>query len=416
MGATLSRLTPCMLDEESVPSGMFSPNTRRNQRQQTDTQNIKTIPLNNKPLSYTQKLTSPIEKRAETTIQHAEVETKYILRDVVGMGSTSVVRRCVHRTSPTGRQYACKIISKQRLARSNNGDLEQFMNEIEVLMELQKDYQHPHIIRLEDVFITARTINMVMEVMNGGELFDYVVSRGTLSEAEASVMLRKVISAVAYMHSKGIVHRDLKPENLLMTFAGPSGEVKVIDFGLSKLLSGPDSGTSPGTPKTSSFLGTKGYLAPEMIRRESYSKAIDMWAVGVIAFILVCGCLPFDDATAAVSDEVIREKYALQFPSWAMGLSSSAKDLLKTLLEVDPKARATAAQALEHPWIAKKNTRGKSKLLASPKYIKSVPKTPKSGIQAPDVSGKRGGIGAAVGHSHSPGERKTSSKPQEAPW
>ena len=244
-------------------------------------------------------------------------------------------------------------------------------------MMLQQTYQHPHIIHLQDVFITDNEIYMIMEFMKGGELFDYVVGKGTLSEEEASGMIRKIMSAVEYMHRQGIVHRDLKPENLLLTEKGPRREVKIIDFGLSKLL-----GAEVET--TQSFLGTRGYLAPEMLKRQAYTKGVDMWALGVIAFILVCGCLPFDDDATKISDETIKFKFVLRFPGWAQNLSAPAKDLLGKLLNIDPMARISAAQALEHPWLLEGSREATKKtLLASPKHIRNVPRTPKQGVQGP---------------------------------
>jgi serine/threonine protein kinase len=148
------------------------------------------------------------------------------------------------------------------------------------------------------------------------------------------------------MHSQNIIHRDLKPENLLLTSKGADAEVKLIDFGLAKVMR---------ESVASSFLGTKGYLAPEMLQRQSYDKSIDMWALGVIVFVLLCGCLPFDDDSSKISSEsAARKKFALRFPKWASSMSSSAKDLLYNLLEINPKTRYTADQALNHPWVSGK--------------------------------------------------------------
>jgi serine/threonine protein kinase len=219
---------------------------------------------------------------------------------------------------------------------------------------------HPNIIHLEDNFETGDRIYLVMEMMSGGELFDYVVDKGTLSEEEASVIIRKITSAVAHMHGRNIIHRDLKPENLLLTVTGNNAEVKLIDFGLAKLMF---------EDTARSFLGTKGYLAPEMLQRSSYDKSIDMWSLGVIAFVLLCGCLPFDDdSSRIVSESAARKKFALRFPKWAKTLSHSAKDLLSHLLDVDPKARYTAEQALAHPWVSGKAVQPNS-YLQSPSLL-----------------------------------------------
>jgi serine/threonine protein kinase len=273
----------------------------------------------------------------------------YELRDEIGVGSTSKCYRCVRKAD--GTEYACKVIDKRQVEMKFSGLLDQFFVEIRVLQSLN----HPNIIRLEDTFESPDRIYMVMEMMKGGELFDYVVEKGTLSEEEASVLVRKITSAVAHMHGLDIIHRDLKPENLLLTSKGPDAEIKLIDFGLAKVVQ--------REAVASSFLGTKGYLAPEMLQRNSYDKAIDMWALGVIVFVLLCGCLPFDDDSSKIASEsAARKKFALRFPKWAASLSNSAKDLLNNLLEINPKTRFTAHQALAHPWVAGKTVQPNSYL------------------------------------------------------
>jgi len=348
--------------------------------------------------------------------QKGSFELKYELFEVLGIGSTSEVRRCRER-GPARREFACKIIDKTKVHEQYSTVMQIFENEIEILMRLQQMRRHPNIIYLEDVFETEDKIIMVMEHMKGGELFDYVVDRGTLSEEEASNILRKITSAVAHMHSQGIIHRDLKPENLLLTDIGPGAEVKIIDFGLSKML--PDTQSH----NTQSFLGTRGYLAPEMLKRQAYSASVDVWALGVIAFILLCGCLPFDDDSAQISDEAAKAKFCLRFPEWAEGISPEAKGFLAMLLNPDARKRVTSTQALEHPWLgeaALMGTPDRKKLLASPKHLRSVPRTPQRGgtpqrkpppRNSPDAGGLEakghggggsgrgggGGIGAAVG-------------------
>jgi len=263
---------------------------------------------------------------------------KYDLKEVIGVGSTSTCHRCVRKSD--GVEFACKVIDKKQIEMKYAGLMEQFNIEIKVLKLLN----HPNIIHLADTYETSEKIYMIMEVMKGGELFDYVVEKGTLSEEEASVLVRKITSAVAHMHSLNIIHRDLKPENLLLTSNGPTAEVKLIDFGLAKVMS--------DSIQARSFLGTRGYLAPEMLQRHTYDKAIDIWALGVIVFVLLCGCLPFDDDSAKIESESdARMKFTLRFPRWASNLSLPAKDLLQRLLAVDPKDRIHADQALRHPWV-----------------------------------------------------------------
>ena len=156
-------------------------------------------------------------------------------------------------------------------------------------------------------------------------------------------------------------------------------EVKIIDFGLSKIM--PETHTV-----ASSFLGTRGYLAPEMIQRRDYTKSVDAWALGVIVFVLLCGCLPFDDDCQAIPNSPdLRSKFTLRFPRWAKDLSKSAKDLLNHLLDIDSRRRYTAEQALRHPWVAGDTAR-KDSLLQSPGRIKPSPGRPGKSSQATKVS------------------------------
>ena len=279
---------------------------------------------------------------------------KYELKNEIGVGSTSKCFRCVRKSD--GMVFACKVIDKSNIEAKFSGLLGQFLTEIKVLKALR----HENIIHLEDDFETSDRIYLVMEMMSGGELFDYVVAKGTLSEEEASELVRKICSAVAHMHANNIIHRDLKPENLLLTASGKDAQVKLIDFGLAKVMQ---------EDTARSFLGTKGYLAPEMLQRSNYDKSVDMWSLGVIAFVLLCGCLPFDDdSSRIISESAARKKFALRFPRWATTLSASAKDLLYNLLDVDPKTRYTADQALNHPWVSGRTVQPNS-YLASPSLL-----------------------------------------------
>jgi len=175
----------------------------------------------------------------------------------------------------------------------------------------------------------------------------------------------------------------------LLTSKGTDAEVKLIDFGLAKEMS---------DPVARSFLGTRGYLAPEMLQRHSYDKAIDIWALGVIAFVLLCGCLPFDDDSSRIaSDSAARKKFTLRFPRWAASLSTSAKDLLHNLLDVNPKTRFTAEQALNHPWVSGRTVQ-MNNYLQSPSMIGERRKE----LRSPALSqGPRTGPGAVVASSGS---------------
>ena len=284
----------------------------------------------------------------------SDFHRRYTLRREIGSGSTSKVYDCVRKKD--NKVFACKVINKAEIETNFSGLMDQFNLEIKVLKMLN----HPNIIKLVDAFETADSVYMVLEQCYGGELFDHVVDKGTLSEEEASTLIRSITSAVRHMHSLDIIHRDLKPENLLLTSTGKDAEVKLIDFGLAKVMQ---------DDVARSFLGTKGYLAPEMLKRDAYDKSVDMWALGVIAFVLLCGCLPFDDDGSRINSEsAARKKFTLRFPRWSSNLSNSAKDLLYNLLDVDPKMRFTADQALSHPWV-KGQTVQPNNYLESPSQI-----------------------------------------------
>lgn len=203
-----------------------------------------------------QQHSSPTAEIHDGKNAESQLYSKYDICEVLGVGSTSTCHRCIEITS--GESRACKIIDKTEIDPKYQTMMDQFYMEIKTLRSLQ----HPNIIQLYDVYITEDKIYIIMELMNGGELFDYVVQKGTLTEEEASRIVRKVTSALVYMHSKNVIHRDLKPENLLLAHKPRSShdiEVKIIDFGLSKIM--------VDGPVASSFLGTRGYLAPEMIQR-----------------------------------------------------------------------------------------------------------------------------------------------------
>lgn len=301
----------------------------------------------------------------------AKLHEKYELLEILGVGSTSTCHRCVE--IATQKSRACKIVDKGEIDPKYQTMMDQFYTEIKTLRSLH----HPNIITLYDVYVTEDKIYIIMELMEGGELFDYVVQKGTLTEEEASRIVRKVTSALVYLHSKNVIHRDLKPENLLLTRKPRSShdiEVKIIDFGLSKIMS--------DESVTGTFLGTRGYLAPEMLQRRNYTKSVDAWALGVIIFVLLCGCLPFDDDCQTIpKSPELRAKFTLRFPRWAQDLSLSAKDLLNGLLSVDCRKRYTAEQAMNHPWVRGK-TASKDSLLQSPGRIKPSPGNKRGANQA----------------------------------
>ncbi|XP_010819874.2 calcium/calmodulin-dependent protein kinase type 1B isoform X1 [Bos taurus] len=212
-------------------------------------------------------------------------------------------------------------------------------NEIAVLRRVS----HPNIVALEDVHESPSHLYLAMELVTGGELFDRIMERGSYTEKDASHLVAQVLGAVSYLHSLGIVHRDLKPENLLYATPFEDSKIMVSDFGLSKIQAGNMLGTACGTP---------GYVAPELLEQKPYGKAVDVWALGVISYILLCGYPPFyDESDPELFSQILRANYEFDSPFWD-DISESAKDFIRHLLERDPQKRFTCQQALQHLWIS----------------------------------------------------------------
>ncbi|XP_017160639.1 calcium/calmodulin-dependent protein kinase type 1D-like [Poecilia reticulata] len=204
--------------------------------------------------------------------------------------------------------------------------------------------KHENIVALEDIYESSNHLYLIMQLVSGGELFDRIVEKGFYTEMDASRLIRQVLDAVNYLHSMGIVHRDLKPENLLYFSPHDDSKIMISDFGLSKM-----EGTG-GVMATA--CGTPGYVAPEVLAQKPYSKAVDCWSIGVIAYILLCGYPPFyDENDSKLFEQILKADYEFDAPYWD-DISDSAKDFISCLMEKDPEKRFTCDQALEHPWIA----------------------------------------------------------------
>lgn len=263
---------------------------------------------------------------------------RYEVGATVGVGGFAVVKQA--RDKKSGQPVAVKIVDKARYATGDNS----LEREIMVLRKVN----HPHCIKLYDVFITPKKVYIVTELVTGGELLDRVTEKGNYTEQHAAALSRQILEGVAYLHQQGIVHRDLKLENMLMLNERDDSPIKIADFGLSKFYS--------AETILSTMCGSPQYVAPEVLSigdgKTEYSPAVDMWSMGVILFILLSGYSPFDDDNDAVLFEKIKKGcYDDDDPIWE-GISAEAKDLVAKLLTVDGAKRLTAVQALQHPWIA----------------------------------------------------------------
>jgi len=263
------------------------------------------------------------------------IEDNYNIGDEIGKGAFSVVKKATHKK--TGEVVAVKVIDKK--AASTPQDAQRLKTEVEIL----KKVKHPHIVCLKDMYETSEKLYLIMELVTGGELFDKIVEKGQYTEKDASAVVKKMVGAVEYLHSINIAHRDLKPENLLLRGDGSDTDVMLSDFGLSKII-GLESmmETACGTPY---------YVAPEVLSASGYDKEVDLWSVGVITYLLLCGFPPFyGESLPEVFEQIMKAEYDFPDPYWTE-ITKEAKDFIGKLLVVDAKKRLTPAQALQHPWI-----------------------------------------------------------------
>ncbi|KZC13366.1 Calcium/calmodulin-dependent protein kinase type 1 [Dufourea novaeangliae] len=273
------------------------------------------------------------------------VEDKYILKELLGTGAFSEVRLAETKEKP-GQVFAVKIIDKKAL----KGKEDSLENEIKVLRSYLIFYlhtcyrlMHPNIVQLLETFEDKHKVYLVMELVTGGELFDRIVEKGSYTEKDASGLIRQILEAVDYMHEQGVVHRDLKPENLLYYSPHEDSKIMISDFGLSKMEDSGIMETACGTP---------GYVAPEVLAQKPYGKAVDVWSIGVISYILLCGYPPFyDENDAVLFAQILKGEFEFDSPFWD-DISDSAKDFIHKLICVNVEERYTCKQALAHPWIS----------------------------------------------------------------
>lgn len=246
-------------------------------------------------------------------------------------------------------KVAIKIID-----RSNVG--KDYEKNLRMEMEILHRVHHPNIIQLHEMIEEDNRIYFVMELVTGGELFDRIVEKGSYTEEDAKTLVRKIVSAIGYLHEMNIAHRDLKPENLLVKSIADDTEVKIADFGLSKIID--------EQKMMQTACGTPGYVAPEVLNAEGYDKEVDLWSIGVITYILLCGFPPFYAETVPeVFEQIMKAEYDYPEEYWNE-ISAEGKDFIDHLLVVDPKERLTAKQALEHKWLQSKGKEKKKTKLA----------------------------------------------------
>ncbi|XP_066256433.1 calcium/calmodulin-dependent protein kinase type II alpha chain isoform X3 [Euwallacea similis] len=272
----------------------------------------------------------------------------YDLKEELGKGAFSVVRRCVQKSS--GLEFAAKIINTKKLSAR---DFQKLEREARICRKLQHAniVSNPevlkHLVRLHDSIQEENFHYLVFDLVTGGELFEDIVAREFYSEADASHCIQQILESVNHCHQNGVVHRDLKPENLLLASKAKGAAVKLADFGLAIEVSGEQQAWF-------GFAGTPGYLSPEVLKKEPYGKPVDIWACGVILYILLVGYPPFwDEDQHRLYAQIKAGAYDYPSPEWDT-VTPEAKNLINQMLTVNPGKRITAADALKHPWICQR--------------------------------------------------------------
>ncbi|XP_064867812.1 calcium/calmodulin-dependent protein kinase (CaM kinase) II beta 1 isoform X10 [Oncorhynchus nerka] len=265
---------------------------------------------------------------------------EFQLYEELGKGAFSVVRRCVKLC--TGQEYAAKIINTKKLSARDHQKLEREARICRLL-------KHSNIVRLHDSISEEGFHYLLFDLVTGGELFEDIVAREYYSEADASHCIQQILEAVLHCHQMGVVHRDLKPENLLLASKCKNAAVKLADFGLAIEVQGDQQAWF-------GFAGTPGYLSPEVLRKEAYGKPVDIWACGVILYILLVGYPPFwDEDQHKLYQQIKAGAYDFPSPEWDT-VTPEAKNLINQMLTINPAKRITAQEALKHPWVCQRST------------------------------------------------------------
>ncbi|XP_010491975.1 PREDICTED: calcium-dependent protein kinase 17-like [Camelina sativa] len=264
-----------------------------------------------------------------------DVKSSYSLGKELGRGQFGVTHLCTQKA--TGQQFACKTIAKRKLV--NKEDIEDVRREVQIMHHLTGQ---PNIVELKGAYEDKHSVHLVMELCAGGELFDRIIAKGHYSEKAAASLLRTIVQIVHTCHSMGVIHRDLKPENFLLLNKDENSPLKATDFGLSVFY-------KPGEV-FKDIVGSAYYIAPEVLKRK-YGPEADIWSIGVMLYILLCGVPPFwAESENGIFNAILRGHVDFSSDPWP-SISPQAKDLVKKMLNSDPKQRLTAAQVLNHPWI-----------------------------------------------------------------
>ncbi|KAK9209711.1 hypothetical protein WN944_002079 [Citrus x changshan-huyou] len=266
---------------------------------------------------------------------YEDVKSHYTMGKELSRGQYGIIYLCIENS--TGRQFACKSVAKRKLV--SKTDRDDIKREVQIMQHLSGQ---PNIVEFKGAYEDMRFVHIVMELCAGGELFDRIIAKGHYSERAAASVFRDIMNVVNVCHTKGVVHRDLKPENFLFISNDENAIMKVTDFGFSFFF-------EEGKVYRE-IVGSSYYVAPEVLQRK-YGKGIDIWSAGVILYILLSGVPPFwAETEKGIFDEILQGNIDFESSPWPT-ISSSAKDLVRRMLTLDPKKRITAAEVLEHPWL-----------------------------------------------------------------
>ncbi|XBI19811.1 hypothetical protein VPH35_061245 [Triticum aestivum] len=317
----------CAGSGDAEPAAAADPSTRRaGASVQAGGASPSSAPAQNKPpAAIGPVLGRPME----------DVRSIYTVGKELGRGQFGVTSLCTHKA--TGQKFACKTIAKRKL--STKEDVEDVRREVQIMYHLAGQ---PNIVELKGAYEDKQSVHLVMELCAGGELFDRIIAKGKYTERAAASLLRTIVEIIHTCHSLGVIHRDLKPENFLLLSKEEDAPLKATDFGLSVFYKQGE--------VFKDIVGSAYYIAPEVLKR-NYGPEADIWSVGVIVYILLCGVPPFwAESEHGIFNSILRGQIDFSSDPWPR-ISPGAKDLVRKMLNSDPKKRISAYDVLNHPWI-----------------------------------------------------------------
>ncbi|KAG8388935.1 hypothetical protein BUALT_Bualt02G0177000 [Buddleja alternifolia] len=332
MGGCCSRSAP---EDAPPPSATATATPPPNKNNNPSTTTPPRTPPNSSPNNSTKPKKKPGPIGPVLGRPMEDVRATYTIGKELGRGQFGVTHLCTHKQS--GEQFACKTIAKRKLV--NKEDIEDVRREVQIMYHLTGQL---NIVELKGAYEDKHSVHLVMELCAGGELFDRIIAKGHYTERAAASLLRTIVEIVHTCHSMGVIHRDLKPENFLLLNKDEDSPLKATDFGLSVFYKEGD--------LFKDIVGSAYYIAPEVLKRR-YGPEVDIWSVGVMLYILLCGVPPFwAESENGIFNAILRGHIDFSSEPWPQ-ISNGAKDLVRKMLNTDPKQRLTAFQVLNHPWI-----------------------------------------------------------------